>query len=100
MSTVEVKLLRADRIFHPGELLEGVITVRTPHPTLPHLGIWVKAEGTVNLQVNQTMLNPSLRFCSGQHQAALRVVRSCLKKICRDKVTHATTTIKRRLSER
>ncbi|GAQ89594.1 Vacuolar protein sorting-associated protein 26 [Klebsormidium nitens] len=56
MSSVEVKLLRVDRIFHPGELLEGIITVRTPHPTLPHLGIWVKAEGTVNLQLSSKAL--------------------------------------------
>jgi hypothetical protein len=51
MSTVEVKLSRADRIFRPGEVLEGVITVRTPHPVFAHLGIWVKAEGNANLQV-------------------------------------------------
>ena len=50
--SVEIKLSRMDRIYHPGETLKGVATVRGGGSTLQHEGIGLTAEGSAALQLS------------------------------------------------
>merc|ERR1712063_40292 len=51
MSLVEIRLSRADRLYHPGELVSGVIAIQSKG-TMSHNGISIQLEGEVTLQLS------------------------------------------------
>ena len=51
MSTVDVKLLRTDRIYRQGETVKGVVVVDTHHKQMSHNGIHMRVSGIARLKV-------------------------------------------------
>jgi len=49
--SLEIKLKKADRVYHPGEIVSGVVAV-TSKGSLSHNGITLVMEGSVNLQLS------------------------------------------------
>jgi len=51
MASIDVRLKRVDRIYRPGETVEGVVVVRSKG-SLSHTGIQLFAEGVVTMQLS------------------------------------------------
>jgi len=50
--SIELKLKRADRIYHPGETVSGTICINSPKGSLSHQGVSLVMEGSVQLQLS------------------------------------------------
>jgi hypothetical protein len=50
--SVEIRLSRMDRVYHPGQMLKGVATVHSRGSSLQHDGIGLTAEGSASLQLS------------------------------------------------
>ncbi|OIW20144.1 hypothetical protein TanjilG_02124 [Lupinus angustifolius] len=48
--SIDLKLSRSNRIYHPSESLEGKVIIKT-HSSISHYGIHITIKGSVNLQV-------------------------------------------------
>ncbi|XP_055004966.1 vacuolar protein sorting-associated protein 26C isoform X2 [Boleophthalmus pectinirostris] len=49
--SVDIRLKRANKVYHEGEVLSGVVVLQSKEP-LPHHGILLTLEGLVNLQLS------------------------------------------------
>ena len=50
--SVDIKLSRMDRVYHPGQTLKGVATIHGRGTALQHEGIGLTAEGSASLQLS------------------------------------------------
>eukprot|EP00325_Prymnesiales_sp_UTEX-LB-985_P005825 CAMPEP_0174697850 /NCGR_PEP_ID=MMETSP1094-20130205/3604_1 /TAXON_ID=156173 /ORGANISM="Chrysochromulina brevifilum, Strain UTEX LB 985" /LENGTH=330 /DNA_ID=CAMNT_0015894919 /DNA_START=51 /DNA_END=1043 /DNA_ORIENTATION=- len=50
--SVDIRLSRMDRVYHPGDKVEGVVHVHGRGSPLPHEGIGLAAEGSASLQLS------------------------------------------------
>ena len=50
--SVEIKLSRLDRVYHPGQVLHGVATIHSRGAPLQHEGIGLVADGAATLQLS------------------------------------------------
>ncbi|KAJ7528568.1 hypothetical protein O6H91_15G008400 [Diphasiastrum complanatum] len=51
MANIELKLHRLDRIYHPPDVLDGVLVVTTPS-NLSHQGLRLRTTGTISMQLS------------------------------------------------
>lgn len=51
--SIELKLSRSDRVYHPGEKLEGEVVICSKGESLQHSGIRLAATGSVQLKLSE-----------------------------------------------
>lgn len=51
--SIEIRLSRSDRVYHPGEKLQGEIVISSKGESLQHSGIRLAATGSVQLRLSE-----------------------------------------------